>query len=247
MCVELTRRGFLRTAVSATGMLAAAGVLAACGSVPAASSVGPAAHSAPVTSSSPPAANAASAAPPSAAAAASHGELKLGILANTSGPFAAIGDDMNRATELYLEQHGGSLGGFKFTVIREDEGASPADALSKARKLMQQDHVDVLMGIVLSSTALALRDPSRRRSCRRSSPTPAPLSSVPPTKARTSFVRPSRTGRPAPHCPNGPTTTPARRRWLWHRITPPATSAPLPLWKPSSKAAVRLPIRFTRR
>ena len=44
------------------------------------------------------------------------------------------------------------------TVIQEDEGATPQDALLKARKLVEQDRVNVLMGIVSSANALAVRD-----------------------------------------------------------------------------------------
>jgi branched-chain amino acid transport system substrate-binding protein len=50
------------------------------------------------------------------------------------------------------------LAGLKVTTVQEDEGATAQDALSKARKLIQQDKIDVLMGIVSSANALALRD-----------------------------------------------------------------------------------------
>jgi branched-chain amino acid transport system substrate-binding protein len=50
------------------------------------------------------------------------------------------------------------LGGLKVSTIQEDEGATSQDALSKARKLVEQDKVDVIMGIVSSANALAIRD-----------------------------------------------------------------------------------------
>jgi branched-chain amino acid transport system substrate-binding protein len=46
----------------------------------------------------------------------------------------------------------------KPTIIQEDEGATPQDALLKARKLVEQDRVNVLVGIVSSANALAVRD-----------------------------------------------------------------------------------------
>jgi branched-chain amino acid transport system substrate-binding protein len=84
--------------------------------------------------------------------------LKIGLLSGFSGPYAAFGPDMAGAIEVYLDQHNGLIGGIKPTVIQEDEGATPQDALLKARKLVEQDRVNVLMGIVSSANALAVRD-----------------------------------------------------------------------------------------
>ena len=50
------------------------------------------------------------------------------------------------------------LGGLKVTTIQEDEGTTTQDALSKARKLIQQDKIDIMVGIVSSANALAIRD-----------------------------------------------------------------------------------------
>jgi branched-chain amino acid transport system substrate-binding protein len=44
------------------------------------------------------------------------------------------------------------------TVVQEDEGTLTQDAVSKTRKLIEQDQVHVIMGIVSSANALALRD-----------------------------------------------------------------------------------------
>jgi branched-chain amino acid transport system substrate-binding protein len=87
-----------------------------------------------------------------------NGELKIGLLSGFSGPYAAFGPDMASCADVYLDQHGGMLGGLKVTTIQEDEGATVQDALNKARKLIQQDRVDVIMGIVSSANALAIRD-----------------------------------------------------------------------------------------
>jgi branched-chain amino acid transport system substrate-binding protein len=65
---------------------------------------------------------------------------------------------MAGAIEVYLDQHNGLIGGIKPTVIQEDEGATPQDALLKARKLVEQDRVNILVGLVSSANALAVRD-----------------------------------------------------------------------------------------
>src|SRR5690349_2589543 len=91
-------------------------------------------------------------------ASGSKGDLKIGLLSGFSGPYAAFGPDMANCADVYLDQHNGMLGGLKVTTVQEDEGATSQDALNKARKLIEQDKVDVIMGIVSSANALALRD-----------------------------------------------------------------------------------------
>jgi branched-chain amino acid transport system substrate-binding protein len=133
---SISRRTLLRTLLGGAGAVAAASVLAACGAsgAPAGATVAP------------------------AAAAAGSGTLKIGLLSGFSGPYAAFGPDMANSADLFLEQHNGLVGGLKVTMIQEDEGATPQEALLKARKLVEQDRIDVLTGIVSSANALAVRD-----------------------------------------------------------------------------------------
>ncbi|MBV9329519.1 MAG: ABC transporter substrate-binding protein [Chloroflexi bacterium] len=86
------------------------------------------------------------------------GALKIGLLSGFSGPYAAFGPDMAASIDVYLDQHNGLIGGMKPTIVQEDEGATPQDALLKARKLVEQDRVNVLVGLVSSANALAVRD-----------------------------------------------------------------------------------------
>jgi branched-chain amino acid transport system substrate-binding protein len=139
-----SRRRFLQIALAGTGV----SILAACsGSSSPTSPAAPAAQApAPTT------------APAAQTSGSSSGTLKIGVLSTNSGPFSAIGQDIQRATELYLAQNSNVLSGLQTTIIAEDEGATTQDALSKGRKLIEQDKVDVLMGLVLSNNALAMRD-----------------------------------------------------------------------------------------
>jgi branched-chain amino acid transport system substrate-binding protein len=146
------RRAFLKLIAGGVGAVSITTLLGACS---------PAASTTTTTTAAPPAAAggstpAAQQAP--AAASGAKGELKIGLLSGFSGPYAAFGPDMARSADLYLEQHNGLLGGLKVTTVQEDEGTTTQDALSKARKLVQQDKVDVMMGIVSSANALAIRD-----------------------------------------------------------------------------------------
>src|SRR5205814_6668397 len=133
---RVTRRGVLAGTVA----VAAGSRLAAC------------------TNATPPAQPGATSAPAQSSGTGSSGQLKIGLLSGFSGPYAAFGPDMADSITIYLDQHNGLVGGMQPTVIQEDEGATPQDALLKARKLVEQDRVNVLMGIVSSANALAVRD-----------------------------------------------------------------------------------------
>ncbi|MGH3115013.1 MAG: ABC transporter substrate-binding protein, partial [Gaiellaceae bacterium] len=60
--------------------------------------------------------------------------------------------------ELYVEEHGGALGGRPVELIVEDEGDAPEIAVRKAQKLLRQDGVEMVAGVLSSASALALRD-----------------------------------------------------------------------------------------
>ena len=103
-------------------------------------------------------AGAATSAPAQSTSSNGGGALKIGLLSGFSGPYAAFGPDMAASMDVYLDQHNGLIGGMKPTIVQEDEGATPQDALLKARKLVEQDRVNVLVGLVSSANALAVRD-----------------------------------------------------------------------------------------
>lgn len=84
--------------------------------------------------------------------------ITVGLLAPVTGVFADFGDLMTKATNLAVEKvnaEGGILGR-PLTVIAEDDQGDPAIATERARKLLVQDNVDILMGTVSSATTLAV-------------------------------------------------------------------------------------------
>ncbi len=87
---------------------------------------------------------------------ASAQELRIGFLAPTTGIFAQLGTDMINGFRMYLEEHDGSLGGAKVTFILEDTQGKPDTAVTKAKKLILLDKVDMLVGGVLATTGYAL-------------------------------------------------------------------------------------------
>jgi branched-chain amino acid transport system substrate-binding protein len=83
-------------------------------------------------------------------------ELRIGFLATLTGPFAAVGRDMVDGFQMYLDQHGNKLGGADIKLIIEDEQAKPDVGVTKAKKLILQDKVQMIMGGILASTGYAL-------------------------------------------------------------------------------------------
>lgn len=88
----------------------------------------------------------------------SSGNVKLGLLVPLSGVYAPIGEDMRNGFQLYLDQHGGKLGGRTVEVVTADEGDGPQTGVPAAQKLVTQDQAGAVVGVVNSATALGLRD-----------------------------------------------------------------------------------------
>ncbi len=92
--------------------------------------------------------------PPAAGAQA--GAIKIGLLAPLTGAASALGKDMVTGTELYLDEIGRQVAGRKIELIIEDTEGNTQTALTKARKLVDQDRIHILTGGLLASTGYAL-------------------------------------------------------------------------------------------
>ncbi|MGH2628477.1 MAG: ABC transporter substrate-binding protein, partial [Anaerolineales bacterium] len=84
--------------------------------------------------------------------------LKVGFIAPLTGVFAPTGRDLNDGFTLYLEQTRPRWGGRGVVLIQEDDQFSPVVALTKVRKLIESDRVEVLTGIINSAAAYAMRE-----------------------------------------------------------------------------------------
>ncbi len=93
---------------------------------------------------------------------ASAEELRIGFLAPLTGGLAQTGIDMRDGFQLYLDEHGGKLGGMDVKMTVEDEQGKGDVAVTKAKKLVLQDKVHMLIGGVLASTGYALAPVSTR-------------------------------------------------------------------------------------
>jgi len=84
--------------------------------------------------------------------------VKLGVVDTYSGPFAAVGDLLDRGIRLYVKQHEKDLPpGVKLEIIRRDDtGPNPEVAKRMAQELITRDHVQLLAGTVYTPNALAI-------------------------------------------------------------------------------------------
>lgn len=86
-------------------------------------------------------------------------DFKVGGILPTSGTYAELGDSIRKGMQLYFDKVGGHAGGRRIVVSNEDEAAGdPSIPLAKARKLVEQDSVDLITGIIASPNALAIRN-----------------------------------------------------------------------------------------
>ncbi|MBI4322115.1 MAG: ABC transporter substrate-binding protein [Chloroflexi bacterium] len=94
--------------------------------------------------------------PTAAPAAAAKPAIKIGYLTPLTGVYAALGADLKDGFALYLEEKGGQLAGRKIEVLVEDSEAKPDVGLTKAKKLVERDNVQMLAGVIHSGVALGL-------------------------------------------------------------------------------------------
>ncbi len=84
--------------------------------------------------------------------------FRIGFLADITGTVAQSGRDMLDGFQFYLAERGSVLGGRPVQLIIEDAGGVPANSLTKARKLVEQDRVHLLTAPLLASEGYAVRD-----------------------------------------------------------------------------------------
>src|SRR5262245_63695728 len=93
-------------------------------------------------------------------------ELRIGFVAPTTGLFAQVGKDMVDGFQLYLDDVNSDFGGAKVKFIVEDEQAKPDTAVTRAKKLILQDRVHMLVGGLLASSGYAIAPVRDRKSTR---------------------------------------------------------------------------------
>jgi branched-chain amino acid transport system substrate-binding protein len=88
----------------------------------------------------------------------SSGDVRIGLLLPTTGVDSAQGTDTAKGFELYLNKLGHRAGGRDMRMLKENDEAKPQVALTKIKKLIEEDGVDFVIGPISSAVALAIRN-----------------------------------------------------------------------------------------
>lgn len=92
------------------------------------------------------------------AAQAQDGPIRIGGLATLEGAFTVIGQDAIRGIKMAIEERGGEIAGRQIELITGSSDGNPDVAVETARRLVEQDKVDILVGPVSGSEGLAIKD-----------------------------------------------------------------------------------------
>jgi branched-chain amino acid transport system substrate-binding protein len=83
--------------------------------------------------------------------------VKIGVIAEFSGPFADYGAQIYNGMKTYLKLNGDTFGGKKIEMIVKDTtGAAPDVAKRLAQEVVTRDNVDILAGFGLTPNAMAV-------------------------------------------------------------------------------------------
>ncbi len=82
--------------------------------------------------------------------------VKIGMITTLSGGGAGLGIDIRDGFALALKQKGGKLGGVATELIVVDDARKVENAKQAATRMIKQDDVDVVTGIVWSNLAMAV-------------------------------------------------------------------------------------------
>ena len=88
-------------------------------------------------------------------------KIRIGVTATLEGTYTVLGEDGMRGWELAVKAHGGKAGGKEIETIVASTDASPDSAVRAAKKLVEQDKVDVLVSPLSGSEGIAIRDYSK--------------------------------------------------------------------------------------
>ena len=87
--------------------------------------------------------------------------MKIGVMATLEGTYTVLGEDGVRGIKTALAAFGGKAGGKDIEIVIQSTDASPDSAVRAARKLVEQDGLDIIIGPLSGSEGIAIRDYSK--------------------------------------------------------------------------------------
>jgi len=94
------------------------------------------------------------------APAAAQEKIKIGVLVTTSGPAAALGQQVRDGFALAIKDLGGKMAGRDVEIVNADDELKPDGAVTKARGLLERDKVDFVVGPIFSNILQAILKPA---------------------------------------------------------------------------------------
>ncbi|MCC8961239.1 ABC transporter substrate-binding protein [Bradyrhizobium sp. Pear76] len=91
--------------------------------------------------------------------AAAQDKIKIGVLVTTSGPAAALGQQVRDGFALAIKDLGGKMAGRDVEIVNADDELKPDAAVVKVRGLLERDKVDFVVGPIFSNILLAIHRP----------------------------------------------------------------------------------------
>jgi branched-chain amino acid transport system substrate-binding protein len=90
------------------------------------------------------------------AAALAQTPLKIGFMAELSGPQGALGQDQYDAFMMVVDRNGGKLGGVPVQILKEDSQLKPEVATQIVDKLIDKEKVPIITGVTFSNVMMAV-------------------------------------------------------------------------------------------
>ncbi|MGH2557837.1 MAG: ABC transporter substrate-binding protein [Thermomicrobiales bacterium] len=84
--------------------------------------------------------------------------IKIGLLIPRSGAHQSLGEDAENGFQLYLDLNDGELGGRTVDVVIADEGDTAEAGKAAGERLLEQEQVDVIAGVMTSLAMHAIKD-----------------------------------------------------------------------------------------
>ncbi len=87
---------------------------------------------------------------------AAQSPIKIGFMAELSGPQGALGQDQFDAFMMVIQANGGKLGGVAVEILKEDSQLRPEVAVQIVDKLIERDRVPIITGLTFSNVLMAV-------------------------------------------------------------------------------------------
>ena len=88
-------------------------------------------------------------------------KVRVGLMLPYTGAFSQLGQGIDNAFRMALDEKGGKLGGRDIEFYKVDDESDPPKGVENANKLVQRDKVDVLVGTVHSGVQMGIQRVAR--------------------------------------------------------------------------------------